>query len=140
MSKRNTPDIIKKIPIPNDSDPSSISELQKILINAWREVKIVEEQEKTKREAIQALKEVTIKKLNILEKNVDKAVTARIESYKATVYKFLELIDEALASGDTKKLEIAVGGLIKTLDMDLFQGVDKIGKALRGEEVDEIEI
>ncbi len=140
MSKRNTPDIIKKIPIPNDSDPSSISELQKILINAWREVKIVEEQEKTKREAIQALKEVTIKKLNILEKNVDKAVTVRIESYKASVYKFLELIDEALASGDTKKLEIAVGGLIKTLDMDLFQGVDKIGKALRGEEVDEIEI
>ena len=60
--------------------------------------------------------------------------------YKKSVYKFLDLIDQALASGDNEKLEYAVSGLIKVLDVDLFEGIDKLGKALKGEKVDKIEI
>ena len=140
MSKSNLPDIVRRVPVPKKPDPTSIVELQKTLVNAWREVRIVEEQEKTKREAIQALKEVTMKKLDILEKNVDKALAVKMETYKDSVYKFLELMDQALASEDNKKLEYAVTGLIKVLDMDLFEGIDKIGRALRGEDVEEIEL
>ncbi len=140
MSKSNLPDLIKRMPVPKNPDPRYITELQKTLVNAWREVRIVEEQEKTKREAIQALKEVTMKKLDILEKNIDKTIAVKMEIYKDSAYRFLELIDQALASGDNEKLKYAVTGLIKVLDMDLFEGIDKIGRALRGEEVDEIEL
>jgi len=140
MSKKNLPDIVRQIDVLKTADPMAIVKLNKALVDAWREVKIVEEQERTRREAIQTLKEITMKKLDILEKNVDKVVAVRLQMYKKSVYKFLDLIDQALASGDNKKLEYAVSGLIKVLDMDLFEGIDKLGKALKGEKVDKIEI
>ena len=68
MSKKNLPDIVRQIDMLKTADPTAIVELKKALINAWREVKTVEEQERTRREAIRALKEITMKKLYILEK------------------------------------------------------------------------
>lgn len=119
----------------------SALEIKRILIEAWREVRIVEAQEATRRELIRALKEATLKKIETFENLADELLKAKIEALKKAVEKELEVIDRALDSGNLEMLKVGLSSIVQTLDSGLIdKDIEKLAHILRGKFDDDIEL
>ena len=117
-----------------------LKRLMEILSEKHKEVRIVEEQERTKREAIQAVKETFLKRLDILEKTANEILREKLRLYRQAVEKELSIIDKAIKENDMELLKLGLSSLISTLNMDLIgDDIEKLGRALRNKN-EEIEI
>lgn len=108
-------------------DPlGQLSEAAERMMQAVIDCKIICEQEKTKRVAINAQKEIEIKKIQaqraLMEQVIEKAFAQRGANFD----KFFKALDVGIASGDAQIMEIAMSGIIAQIQSPAMQEVNAI--------------
>jgi hypothetical protein len=131
----------KTPPVTTNLPPKQAYEGLKMLVEAYQENVRISEIERTKREEIQALKEVEIEKIRknakILKKFLDESFKERRENFD----KFFNSLDKALEQNNIEAIATIAGSIVDIAKTSpLIQAQKQLLADYNNPDIDEIEI
>lgn len=115
----------KKIPIPTGG-PSDIVKSIELISGSIERYKTVQEQEKTKREAIRAYRDVELGKLQAQKENFQKYIEAVFKERSNNFDEFFKRLDTAIETGDMQLANLVMTGIVNQIQSSPLQGIKEI--------------
>lgn len=110
------------------------------LIDAYKQIKSVREQEATKREFIKANRDVALARIKSQREILELYLTKTFEERKTVIAGFFRELDAGIASGNDKVIAVAMQGIVATVQTSPLQGVSEIMRQIDDPDVKSIEI
>lgn len=109
------------------------------LFNSYLDYKKLVEEEKTKREYIQASKEVYIAKVENTRKVIEKYLDLTFSERRENLDNFFKILEKGIEEKDTKAMEIALCGINTIVSTSALKDVKQLLQDARSEDQKEIE-
>ena len=131
-----------RLPIPKIK-PSPTGLVEKsfgMLIESWKDYKKTCEIEATKREYIQAQKEVSIERIRAQRSIMQQYLSSVFEERKLVIEGMFDQLDKGLETGNDKLISVAMNTIIATVQTSPLQGAKELFQAIDDNNVECIEI
>lgn len=110
-----------------------------MLVSAYKEYKTICQQEHTKREAIQAWKEVQVGRTNAQRDFLESYLKERFTERKHVIDEMFKRLDEGIANDNPELISMAMSAIENTVKSSPLQEASQVLMALNDPNVDKIE-
>lgn len=113
----NTIKSLKKISsgIPIPKDPTVIVESINNMVQAYKEYKVVQEQEISKRVQIKAMRDIQIEQIRAMKETMIFYMAHTFEERAYTLSKMFDVLDQGIASNNSEIVDKTLHGIITTV-------------------------
>ena len=133
-------DVVKTSPIKALKSPANTIEGLKIFVEAFKENHKVTEEEKTKRKAIKAQREVALENIkaqrDFLKEFMEKSFKERKENFD----ELFKALDKSLETNDYESLSMVLGSIVKLAETSPLSQAKKLISDYENPDLDEIVI
>jgi len=118
----------------------AVTEASNSIVTAWRDYKMVAEQEKTKRFGIAAMRDVKLKELNDKREFMELYLVETFKERRSVVSEMLTRLDQGIESGNDHLIELALATIQDTLRQSPLRDIGKLMVDINDPNVDVIDI
>ena len=118
----------------------AVTEASNSIVTAWRDYKILAEQEKTKRFGIAAMRDVKLKELNDKRELMELYLVETFKERRSVVSEMLTRLDQGIESGNDHLIELALATIQDTLRQSPLRDIGKLIVDINDPNVDVIDI
>jgi len=129
----------KNIIIPKPS-PTQVFDALKIIVDAHKENQQVMEIEQTKRKAIEAQKEVELKKLKKQRKVLEQYLEETFSERKMVITKMFDVLDKGIDSNNLELIQQSLASIVAIAKESPLKGIQNLIQDFDNPNVDEIVI
>lgn len=117
---------------------SALSAIE-MLITSHKEYKIIAEQERTKRQAIQAWKETRLAQIQSQKEILQNYLEYTFAERKLSISKMFDALDVAIQSNNLEMINVAIGSIVGIIQTSPLKQVDSLMVGLNDDNVKHIE-
>lgn len=127
-----------KLPVPNAADSAAMAFNN--LVEAWRECRIVSEQEKTKRENIRSFRDVNIKAIEDNSKILKMYLKNTFLERESVIQGMFDRLDKGIEVGDNEIVSMTIEAIVNVTKQSPLAGAKELLANYRDPNVTMIEI
>lgn len=128
------------IPTPNGNPASTCSDACTSVLQSFLEYKKISEGEKTKREYIQAHRDVALARIQSHRETLEKYLTETFAERRLVISQMFDALDKGIETGNDQVIGMAMQSIVETIKVSPLQGVQTVMNQIEDPNVDFIEI